>query len=168
MCQFLIRYCKSFQKKVVQDEQKAAPKDTSCLANEQLQVVQKKKEQNVDFHKQTKNKKAHKKTAPQEEKPEDNKISHKLDVLEFFEQMRMVAPTKNKVEETIKLLEEKEKYFVEQNEVKKNENVDVIEEEKKKIRDREHESKKRQTASEKKVKKTKRNAEFKDEEYPQM
>ncbi len=93
MCQFLIRYCKSFQKKVVQDEQKAAPKDTSCLANEQLQVVQKKKEQNVDFHKQTKNKKAHKKTAPQEEKPEDNKISHKLDVLEFFEQMRMVAPT---------------------------------------------------------------------------
>lgn len=51
----------------------------------------------------------------------------------------MVAPTKNKLEETIKLLEEKEKYFVEQNEIKKNENVDVIEEEKKKIRDREHE-----------------------------
>lgn len=152
MCQFLIRYCKSFQKKVVQEELKAAPKDTSCLANEQLKVVQKKKEQNVDFHKQTKGKKAHKKIAPKEEKPEDNKISHKLDVLEFFEQMRMVAPMKNKVDETIKLLEEKEKYFVEQNEVKKNENVDVIEEEKKKIRDREHETKKRQSASEKKPK----------------
>lgn len=93
MCQFLIRYCKTFQKKVVQEQKKDAPKDTSCLANEQLMVVQKKKEQNVDFHKQTKGKKAHKKAAPQEEKPEDNKISHKLDVLEFFEQMRMVAPT---------------------------------------------------------------------------
>jgi hypothetical protein len=40
-------------------------------------------------------------------------------------------------------LEEKEKYFKEQNEIKKNENVDVIEEEKKKLREKENESKKR-------------------------
>lgn len=139
--------------------------DTSCLNDEKLQVVQRKKEQNVDFHK-GKAKKAHKKAVPVEAKAEDNKISHKLDVLEYFEQMRMVAPTKNKIDETIKLLQEKEKYFLEQNEIKKKENVDVIEEEKKKIRDRENEAKKRQTAQPKKTKK--KNAEFRDEEYPEM
>ena len=32
-----------------------------------------------------------------EEKKEDNKISHKLDVLEFFEQMRVTAPTSNHI-----------------------------------------------------------------------
>lgn len=166
LCQFLIRYCRTFQKKeAVQAVKQEAPQDTSCLNDETLQVVQKKKDQNVDFHK-GKAKKAHKKAVPQEAKAEDNKISHKLDVLEYFEQMRMVAPTKNKIDETIQLLQEKEKYFLEQNEIKKQENVDVIEEEKKKIRDREHEAKKRQTAQPKKTKK--KNAEFRDEEYPEM
>lgn len=47
----------------------------------------------MDFHKQTKGKKQHKVTKNVEKKEDDNKISHKLDVLEFFEQMRMIAPT---------------------------------------------------------------------------
>lgn len=61
MCQFLIRYCKNFQKKA-QEEQKAKEvKDTSCLQNEKLEVVCKKKDVQLDYHVQTKGKKVHKK-----------------------------------------------------------------------------------------------------------
>lgn len=89
MCEFLIRYCRQFQKKEQKqvEEKKKEEQKKNNLENEKLEVVHCKREQDNDFQVSKGKKKTKGKQMKQnnEEKKEDNKISHKLDVLEFFE-----------------------------------------------------------------------------------
>lgn len=88
MCEFLTRYCNQFLKKEQkdQDDKKKEEQKKANLENEKLQVIQCKRDFDNDFQ-AAKGKKKKGKQVKQntEEKKEDNKISHKLDVLEFFE-----------------------------------------------------------------------------------
>eukprot|EP00828_Plagiopyla_frontata_P018278 TRINITY_DN2348_c0_g2_i2.p1 TRINITY_DN2348_c0_g2~~TRINITY_DN2348_c0_g2_i2.p1 ORF type:complete len:592 (-),score=164.99 TRINITY_DN2348_c0_g2_i2:102-1877(-) len=187
----LISYCIKLapQKK---EEEAGKPqeeqKDVQQLINkgdwkkENVTIMKSKKDIENDFFIGNKKKKQRKAPAnkPQNpEKPEQQALNHKLDVIGYFDKLKVLAPLwANQLENTIKQLEEKKEYFLKfqdgtipeekKEEVEKKEEQEEEEEkEEEKVQTEEGKQAKKQDKK-KEQKKKAEVLEFKEEDFPTM
>lgn len=124
MCSLLIDYCQKLLPKVKSTEETVVAEKKDIVAElskgdfkkEKITLLSKTEEDlfNVGVAKKLKGKKKGKK---EEVKPETQSLNHKFDVLGFFENMKVAPPmVVNKLEGTIKVLQEKKEYFESQTE----------------------------------------------------